>query len=454
MAGHEPPAPTTLAAGDLEPILGELRAAHERLARDFAGDSTERQPVHTVYGGAHLFRADSAQRIGAVALEALDRYAPDAAAFAAALRLPAETGAAELRGRIADKLAREPVEDYRIDFEDGYGHRPDAEEDAHSVSVAAAVADGFRRGSLPPFIGIRIKPMSAELHRRSLRTLDLFVTALAQALGGGFVPGFRVTIPKVVDRAQVAAVTAACAALERRLKLPADTIRLEIMIETPQSILDAAGMSPLRAFVAAGGGRVSGAHFGAFDYTALCGIAASWQHVRHPACDFARHMMQVALAQSGVHLSDSVTTILPVPVHRPGSEPLTAEQQRENADSVQRAWRLHLDNVRHSLTGGFYQGWDLHPAQLIPRYAAVYEFFGTARAAAAARLRHFLAQATHATLAGDVFDDAATAQGLLNFYVRGVSCGAMTPAEAAETGLTLAELQGRSFARIIEQRRG
>ena len=119
----------------------------------------------------------------------------------------AGSGPARLRARIVDKLTREPVEDYRIDFEDGYGHRPDAEEDGHSVSVAAEVAEGFRRGTLPPFIGIRIKPVSAELHRRSLRTLDLFVTALARALDGGFVPGFRVTIPKVVDAAQIAAVT-------------------------------------------------------------------------------------------------------------------------------------------------------------------------------------------------------------------------------------------------------
>ena len=164
-------------------------------------------------------------------------------------------------------------------------------------------------------------------------------------------------------------------------------------------------------------------------------------------------MMQVSLAQSGVHLSDSVTTTLPVPVHRPGPEPLTGEQQRENVAAVHRAWRLHFDNVRHSLIHGFYQGWDLHPAQLVPRYAAVYDFFSAARDAAAARLRHFVAQATHATLVGDVFDDAATAQGLLNFFVRGVNSGALTPAEAAETGLTLDELRARSFAKIIEQRR-
>lgn len=453
-SAHEPQATTTLDAGDIEGILADLRIAHDRFARDFAGDPAGRQPIHTVYGGAQLFRADSARKIGALALKSLEQYAADPKTLAAALGI-AETGAdpERLRTRIADKLTSEPVEDYRIDFEDGYGHRPDAEEDGHCVSVAAEVADGFRRGALPPFIGIRIKPVSAELHRRSLRTLDLFVTALARALDGGFVPGFRVTIPKVVDRAQIAAVAACCDVLEQRLRLPDGTLRLEIMIETPQSIIDAEGRSPLRGFVEAGNGRITGAHFGAYDYTALCGITAAWQHLRHPACDFARHMMQVALAQSGVHLSDSVTTTLPVPVHRQTAEALSSDQMRENAAAVHHAWRLHFDNVRHSLVHGFYQGWDLHPAQLVPRYAAVYDFFSAAREAAAARLRHFVAQATHATLVGDVFDDAATAQGLVNFFVRGVDSAALTAAEAEETGLTLDELRGRSFAKIIGQRR-
>jgi hypothetical protein len=160
------------------------------------------------------------------------------------------------------------------------------------------------------------------------------------------------------------------------------------------------------------------------------------------------------LAQGGVQLSDSVTTTLPVAVHRPAAQPLTAQQRHDNQASVHRAWKLHFDNVRHSLSHGFYQSWDVHPAQLPPRYAAVYEFFDAARPGATLRLRRFMDEATRATLAGGVFDDAATAQGLLNFFVRGVNCGALTLADAQETGLTLAELQGRSFARIIEERRG
>ena len=413
--------------------------------------------MHSVYGGAHLFKADSAVKIGAVALAALEEYAPDAPTFATALGLGNEqAGLAEtIRSRVVDKLTREPVEDFRIDFEDGYGIRPDAEEDGHAQSVAAEVAAGFAAGTLPPFIGIRIKPMSDELHARSLRTLDLFVTTLTRATGARLPPNFVVTIPKLMGPPHVAVVARACTALERALKLKPRAIALELMIETPQSILAADGSSAVRALVAAGDGRVRGAHFGTYDYTALCGITASWQHMRHAACDFAKHMMQVALAQSGVWLSDGATNIMPIAPHRPGAgQSLTDEQRRENRDVVHRAWKLHFADAQHSLVNGFYQGWDLHPAQLPTRFAAVYAFFLAARPAATARLRNFVEKAAQATLVGDVFDDAATGQGLLNFFVRGLSSGALTLDEARETGLTREELQGRSFLKILEARRG
>ena len=211
----------------------------------------------------------------------------------------------------------------------------------------------------------------------------------------------------------------------------------------------------MRSLVAAGGGRIGGAHFGTYDYTALCGITASWQHMRHPVCDFAKHMMQVALAQSGVQLSDGATNILPVAPHRAAAgQELTQSQKRENAESVHRAWKVHFDDATHSLVHGYYQGWDLHPAQLPTRYAAVYAFFLSALPAATARLRNFVEKAAQATLAGDVFDDAATGQGLLNFFIRGLSSGALTLDEARATGLSVEELQSRSFLRILDGRRG
>jgi hypothetical protein len=253
---------------------------------------------------------------------------------------------------------------------------------------------------------------------------------------------------------QVTAVAHTCAALEKRLKLKAGTLKLELMIETPQSILAPGGTSALRGLIAAGGGRVTGAHFGTYDYTALCGITASWQHMRHQVCDFAKHMMQVGLAQSGVRLSDGATNIMPVAPHRasPGQS-LTPAQQRQNVAAVHRAWKIHFDDARHSLVNGYYQGWDLHPAQLPTRYAAVYSFFLSALPAATARLRNFVEKAAQATLVGDVFDDAATGQGLLNFFIRGLSSGAITLEEAQATGLTIADLQGRSFLKILESRK-
>ena len=452
-------APISLNARDLAPIARQLRRINNAVSRAYPGEPEDRQPVHTVYGGAHLFRSDSAQKLGALALAALNAYAPDARTLHEALQFDAGgidplAFAETVRSRVIEKLRREPVEDFRIDFEDGYGNRPDAEEDGHAQSAAEQVAAGAAAGTLPPFIGIRIKTLSAELSARSLRTLDLFVTTLARARTKRLPANFVVTVPKIMMAGQVTAVARTCAALEKRLTLRPGTIRLELMIETPQSIIDAHGSSALRSLVAAGEGRVSGAHFGTYDYTALCGITAAWQHMRHDACDFAKHMMQVALAQSGVKLSDGATNIMPVAPHRAASgSVLTGAQTAENRDAVHRAWKIHFDDARHSLVNGFYQGWDLHPAQLPTRYAAVYAFFLSARPAATARLRNFVEKAAQATLVGDVFDDAATGQGLLNFFARGLSSGALTMDEARETGLTPNELHGRSFLAILKNSR-
>ena len=448
----------TLSDRQLKSLLPGLHRANALVAKAYPGEPVDRQPVHTFYGGAQLFQADTAVKLGALARVALDEFAPDGASLARALDLGIGEAdptafADRVRARIVDKLTREPIEDYRIDFEDGYGNRPDEEEDGHAESAALEAAAAWQSKTLPEGFGIRIKPLSKELNQRSLRTLDIFVTTLARAAGKRLPPQFCITVPKVMTPVHVQTVAKVCAALERRLGLAPGVVRIEVMIETPQSVISDGGSSVLRSIVAAGGGRVRGAHFGTYDYTALLGITASWQHMRHPACDFARHTMQVSLAQSGVQICDGGTNVMPVPVHRatPGVA-LTAAQKRENIAAVHRAWKIHFDDVRHSLMNGFYQGWDLHPAQLPTRYAAVFAFFQSARPAATARLRAFVDKAAQATLLGDVFDDAATGQGLLNFFVRGLSSGALTMGEAAETGLSRDELLGRSFLKIVEAR--
>lgn len=434
-------------------LIANLAAANAGFAGRYPGESAGRQPVHTVYGGAHLFAADSARKLGELAVRSLDVHAPNARTFARAIGLPAEL-AGRVYQRVREKLLREPVEDFRLDFEDGYGNRPDEEEDTTAVSAAVAVADGARRGTLPPFIGIRIKPLSKELAKRGLKTLDLFCSTLLDATNGKLPANFVITLPKVVIPDQVAALANVLGQIEHARGLPEGALKLELMVETPQSLIGKDGRSPLPGLVEAARGRCVAAHFGVYDYTASLTITAAYQRMRHPACDLARQMMQLALAGTGVMLSDGATNVLPVGPHRAtGSRALTKKQVAENRQAVFRGWRLHYEDVRHSLANAYYQGWDLHPAQLPTRYAAVYSFFQEGLASASTRLKTFVEKAAQATLVGDVFDDAATGQALLNFFLRGLNCGAITEAEALATGLTLEELRSRSFLKILEGRR-
>ena len=446
--------------------FARLQQANADFARDYPGETARRQPVHTVYGGAHLFKSDTPQRLGALALRALEQFAPDAPALARAVGLlpgaeqpprddkPAELLVHTIYERVQEKLRREPVEDFRIDFEDGYGNRPDAEEDGHAEAAAREVAKGLKSGTLSPFIGIRIKPFTEELRARSSRTLDIFLSTLVDAAGGQLPPNFVVTLPKITVPEQTATLAHLFDLLELQLGLPAGTLKMEMMIETTQSIINNRGAINLPLLLAAARGRCIAAHFGTYDYTASCSITAAHQHMMHPACDFAKHMMQVSFAGTGVWLSDGATNIMPVAPHRAtDTAPLTPEQAEENRRTVHRAWRLHYEHVQHSLRGGFYQGWDLHPAQLPTRYAAIYGFFLESLDAASERLRNFVEKAAKATLVGDVFDDAATGQGLLNYFLRAINCGAITEAEALQlSSLTLPELRSGSFIKILNNR--
>ncbi len=477
---------SSLSDASLTELTEPLRQANEEFSHHYPGETGRRQPVHTVYGGAHLFKSDSAKRLGSLARRSLDQFAPDFMTFARALELPGSIDLPEdfdeanelasllktdpeqarkehksawlaytIYRRVVEKLQREPVEDFRIDFEDGYGNRPDDEEDGHAVSAAAETAEGSKNGTLPPFIGIRIKPFNEELRARSFRTLDIFVSTLLELSKGRLPQNFVVTLPKITIPEQVSTLAALLAQLEKQAGIEEGSLKFEMMIETTQSIINHRGQINLPLLLAASEGRCVAAHFGTYDYTAGCNITAAHQHMLHPACDFAKHMMQVSFAGTGIWLSDGATNIMPVAPHRfvEGGPALTAEQIDENREVVHRAWRLHYSHIQHSLTNAFYQGWDLHPAQLPTRYAAVYAFFLESLEAASERLKNFVEKAAKATLVGDVFDDAATGQGLLNYFLRAINCGAITEAEAVElSGLTLAELQSASFVKILKNR--
>ncbi len=466
-------------------VLKGLKEANDRFAAWYPGESPARQPIQTVYGGAHLFKAEGAAKLGEVSLRSLQENAPDFVSFARALQLPGydklPRNAAAIKKlaatikrdpakartrhpeawllytvyeRVAAKLKHEAVEDFRIDFEDGYGNRPDAEEDRQAAIAAQEVAKGMKAGTLPPFIGIRIKPFTQELKKRAISTLDTFVTELVRQTGGKLPENFVITLPKVTMPEHVSAAIRLFEELEKRLKLPAGSLKCELMIETTQSIINHEGECNVSQLVKAAEGRCTGAHFGVYDYTASCSITAAHQRMNHLACDFARHMMKVSLAGTGIWISDGATNIMPVGPNRaaPGKQ-LSKKQRDENREVVHRAWRIMLEHVNHSLEQAYYQGWDLHPAQFPVRYAAVYFFFLQGLDAASTRLKTFIEKAAQATLIGDVFDDAATGQGLLNYFLRGINCGAITEAEAQQTGLTIEELHARSFVKILEARR-
>lgn len=432
--------PSSLSLGETElaPLRSSVSEAVSRFSASYPGDPVDRQPVHTVYGGAQLFSRDTFGKLSRLAKKVFIDHVPDAESLSTVLQTSWNPAFSEkLYQRVCAKLDSQAIEDYRIDFEDGYGFRPSAEEDQHAQHCGREMAAALAASSLPPFCGIRIKSLSPELMDRSLRTLDLFVTTLVRETQGKIPARLLITLPKVTFVEQVTALAAALSGLEKKLRLPAKSILLELMIETPQSLIDQEGKSPLAAWVDAADGRCFAAHFGAYDFTGSLNISSAHQTLGHVACNFARQSMQTALAGRGVHWVDGATQIMPI----------------GDADTIRRAWRMSYANVRRGLEQGFYQGWDLHPAQIPIRYVATYAFFHETMAISAERLRTFIDKAAQASLVGNYFDDAASGQGLLNFFLRGMSCGALTEEEVRSSGLSAEEIRGRSFMKIVESRR-
>jgi citrate lyase beta subunit len=431
--------------------LSKLETANKRFTAVYPGDSEEIQPVQTLYGGAHLFKEDTVSKIASLSVKHFETFAPNVEAFKKAL--PLAKGFEEvIYQRVKDKLKKQAVEDFRIDFEDGYGNRPDDEEDKTAVDAATAVAAALKSSKLCPFIGIRIKPLNEELKHRSMRTLSIFLSTLLEHTGGKTPEGFVVTLPKVCIPEQVSALVEVLNAFENEHGLKSGEIKIEIMIEATQAIIGEDGRVQIPRLLDAAKGRCRGAHFGTYDYTASSDITAAQQKMDHMSCDFALHMMKVSLGGTGVWLSDGATSVMPVAIHRGDS--LTDAQIEENNEAVYGAWRESFTHIIHSLKKGYYQGWDLHPGQLSVRYAAMYSFFLESLDQASIRLKNFIDKAAQATLVGDVFDDAATGQGLLNFFLRAWTSGAISEEEILKTGLTVDELRAKSFVKIVKNRVG
>jgi citrate lyase beta subunit len=396
--------------------IDELLAAPDHaLQTRYPGDRPGRQPVHTAYVPANQFRADLTAQWGRQAIQALTSRTASLADFCEAMGLASDI-AAVVRERVMTKLSNEPVEDFRLDFEDGYkpasDRNADAAEDADAVAAARHLADAAAASSAAPFIGIRIKSFEAATRLRAIRTITVF---LAELLAHGPLPaGFVVTLPKVSSADQVQAMALLCDRLEQSFGLPSGHLRFEIQAETPQLILGADGSATIARCVQAGGARLIGVHYGTYDYAAALGIAGEFQRLDHPAADHAREVMQVAVAGTGVRLSDGSLNVLPTGSRR----------------DVLAAWQQHSRLVRRALERGFYQGWDLHPAQLASRYAATYGFFVAGLPRACERLRTYAAPSGSAT--PGTLEEPATARALAGFLLRGLDCGALAEADIVE----------------------
>jgi citrate lyase beta subunit len=386
----------------------QLAAPDDDLQRRYPGDAGSRQPIHTVYVPADRFRAGTVTDWGNSARELLSAHAPDPLTLAGIVDIPTEL-AEQVFPRVVAKLVSEPIEDLRIDFEDGYGQRSADEEDASAVTVATELATAIASGTAPPYFGIRFKSLEPTTRRRGIRTLDIFLSTLASEVA---LPGnLLLTLPKVTDPAQVAAFSTVCDSWEQANGIESGRLRFEIQIETPQAILASDGTAAVAKMIHAGAGRVSGLHYGTYDFSAACGVVAEYQSMAHPIADHAKAVMQLAAAATGVRLSDGSSNILPI----------------GDAAQVVAAWRLHAGLVRRSLERAYYQGWDLHPGQLVTRYAATFAFYRRGFAAAADRLRDYLAGTSKGVL-----DEPATAQAMAAILVRGVHSGALDADEVTE----------------------
>ncbi|NYV76311.1 DUF6986 family protein [Streptomyces sp. UH6] len=410
--------PTSLPGAVHDRLDALLATADADLARRYPGDPGTRQPVHTVYVPADEFTAGTPRDWGDRALAALDRHAPDAAAFAAVLGLP-EDLAEPVYTRVRAKLEREPVEDLRIDFEDGYGPRADAEEDEHAARAAHLLAEALGNDCAPPYAGIRMQCLESPVRRRGVRTLDIFLTTLLEH--GPLPGGLLLTLPKVTSADQVTAMVRLLEECEKALGLEPGRLGFEIQVETSQAIVAADGTATVARMIHAAEGRATGLHYGTFDYSAALGVSAAHQASDHPVADHAKAVMQVAAAGTGVRVSDGSTNVLPV----------------GGTAQVHEAWRLHHRLTLRALARAYHQGWDMHPGHLPTRYAAVFAFHLEGFDRAADRLARYAARTS-----GDVLDEPATARALAAFLLRGLDCGAFDPAEVTgRTGLTRRRLE-------------
>nr|WP_072802230.1 aldolase/citrate lyase family protein [Rhodococcus yunnanensis] len=396
----------------IESILGPVDA---RLGRDYPGDRIGGQPIHTVYLPASDADPNVLRHWGSQASSLLESNAELFESLDPAGVLPS----------VRATLSTSPIQDVRLDFEDGYGWRSDTEEDRHARESGKILRTLSVDPLGPTWLGVRTKGLAPHERLRGIRTLELVLDG-----AGGVPDGFVFTVPKLRAAEQVTAVVALCEELERAHGLPDRALRFELQIESPQAIVGRDGTATVARALGLADGRCTSLHYGTYDYSAACGITSAQQSLAHPVADHAKNVMLVAAAQSGVWVCDGSTQVVPS-----GSE-----------IEIEAAVRRHFALVTRSLERGFYQGWDMHPGHLVTRWLATLTFFRTAMPTAATRVAAYLDRRD-----SGVMDEPATAQALAGVLVRGLDSGAVTEQELLDVSSSVSRsvlvgLLGRTAA--------
>jgi citrate lyase beta subunit len=393
----------------LDAIGAVLAGVDEELSARYPGDSATPQPVHTVYVSAADATPSTPADWGEAAIALLDEHGEEFD----------ELGDDAVLALVRRRLATAPIQDLRLDFEDGYGRPDDETEDRDAVEAGRTLA-ALRLDAC----GVRIKGLIAAEYRRAVRTLELTLDS-----AGGVPDGFVFTVPKLRAAQQVTTAVLLCEALEKAHGLTAGTLRFELQIESPQAIIGPDGTATVAAAIHRSAGRCAGLHYGTYDYSAACGIAPQHQALDHPVADHAKAVMLAAAAQTGVPVADGSTQVIPIGRH----------------DQVVHAIRRHHHLVTRSLERGYYQGWDMHSGHLVTRWLANFTFFQNALAVAARRLQAYLVRR-----GGSVVDEPATAEALASVVLRGLDCGAFTPHDvlAAAPSATAAVLRDLKKRRL------
>ncbi|MEV6768317.1 aldolase/citrate lyase family protein [Nocardia sp. NPDC051030] len=377
----------TLPPDVLAGIESRLNAVDSELARNYPGDRAG-QPIHTAYISAAEATADLPHEWGAAAAELAELHGD----------LLTGLAGSEVFDLALNTLRQRPIQDLRLDFEDGYGTRGDEVEDRDATHAGEVLA------KLPAEVisrGIRMKGLTTAEWPRAVRTLERVLEG-----AGGVPAGFVFTIPKIRAAEQADIAVLLCEAIESAHGLAAGSLKFELQIESPQAVIAADGTATVAQAIHRSAGRCTGLHYGTYDYSAACGISPQFQSLEHPVADHAKAVMQAAAAQTGVWVCDGSTQVLPI-----GTDV-----------EVRTALDRHFRLVSRSLERGYYQGWDMGAGHLATRWLATFAFYRGALGAAAPRIGRYLDRQGSA-----VVDEPATAQALATVVLRGLACGAFQP---------------------------